>query len=139
MNIKISTFLIALSLASSLYSNINIVSVETNANYFKKLHLELNGETLGRLHYSEESFTLNDTPISYYKVNYIEIENPHQRKGYGTILMKELESLARKNDVHLLQLYSANPPGSTLFYHKLGFKPKSSTDIQHMFKIINAD
>ena len=66
--------------------------------------------------------------LDYYHINYFGVLKQYRRMGYATILFKEVEALAKENNINYLELTSGNQRKSAhYFYQKNDFKIKDTT------------
>ena len=83
---------------------------------------------VGRIH-----FLLNNS-IKIAQIRYMAIHKDFQFKGFGTIILKELESYAKKNNINNIFLHSRS--SAIEFYKKNEYKKKEKThllfnEVQH--------
>ena len=62
-----------------------------------------------------------------YMIDEFCINTDEQRKGYGTIFVKQIEDLLRQKNIHVIYLITQKNVPAYSFYKKLGFIEQSET------------
>ena len=102
---------------------------------FEFLLIEDEDEAVGYAWIEYRNYRENAFKLSYQSVyvHQISISSDVRGKGYGTVLMKEIERRALARDIHKIELdYWTKNSMAKSFYEKLGF----SHYVEHVFKDI---
>ena len=81
------------------------------------LYIKNNSNTIigvGRIHMVENSFSKTA------QIRFMAVDTPYQKSGLGTVLLKELESRAKKKSACLIILYAREK--AVIFYEKNGYE-----------------
>jgi GNAT superfamily N-acetyltransferase len=86
-----------------------------------RIAVEENGKEVGRVRLYILKNDVHEQPFGF--LEYVIIDEEHQSKGYGTMLVKEVVRLAKERGCYKLIFTSRNvKPQVQQWYSKLGFK-----------------